>query len=661
MHYKKDGSLDMRYSSSRAAASSSSSYGGGGGGGSSFNYYSSASRYSASSNAYGGSSSSLHYKKDGTLDMRYSSSKAALAPPSSSPFSGSSNGYSSYASYSGGRYAGQSTATPPPAPAPSSGLHYKKDGSLDMRYASSQAAVAAATAPSAHSTPKSASVVTPTSSAGLNFKNDGTLDMRYKSSQAVAATIAHGASRSSSTKRHDAEQQQQQLHYKKDGTLDMRYKSSQEVVARQLQQLDLAAAKAQRSSTKRSTAAAPQRQPTRGVPSHVPVTKAGYPDLRTRAAKDWVLAEASAWHDAAPLPDGSPDTTKTATRAFFARAAPPPPPRRDEYYAERLLDAVFQQLVARERERAVPRLRAPELLPDTAVTRLALQQIHQPAETTDATVHGLPSSVQLLDYARDLVVNEADAPLGRGSFGVVLRGSWRGTSVAVKRLHAAQLTKRERKMFSNETLVLGVLGAHPNVVQLFGYTLSPPALVMEFVPRGSLSFVLHYCEDPAIEAAMTDGRTSSSTSSHVLTASGSSVRNESAATVARNDDGDDDDVDQEGAACGTAAYMAPELLNPLEVTNERTDVYSFGVLMNELLHEEEPYYESLRQFAGKGPFAAVLAAMSGQRPVVNDKKVTPELRSLIEQCWSERAPRRPTFVQIAERLARCSGVPNSCA
>lgn len=62
---------------------------------------------------------------------------------------------------------------------------------------------------------------------------------------------------------------------------------------------------------------------------------------------------------------------------------------------------------------------------------------------------------------------------------------------------------------------------------------------------------------------------------------------------------DDDDVDQEGAACGTAAYMAPELLNPLQLTNERTDVYSFGVLMNELLHEEEPYYESLRQFAGK--------------------------------------------------------------
>lgn len=118
----------------------------------------------------------------------------------------------------------------------------------------------------------------------------------------------------------------------------------------------------------------------------------------------------------------------------------------------------------------------------------------------------LPSSVQQLDYAEDLIVNEIDAPLGRGSFGVVLRGLYRGTIVAVKRLHAPQLSKRERKMFSNETLVLGVLGAHPNIVQLVGYTLSPPALAMEFVPRGSLSFVLHSCEDAAVEAAMTDGR-----------------------------------------------------------------------------------------------------------------------------------------------------------
>ncbi|KAE9110078.1 hypothetical protein PF005_g11751, partial [Phytophthora fragariae] len=59
------------------------------------------------------------------------------------------------------------------------------------------------------------------------------------------------------------------------------------------------------------------------------------------------------------------------------------------------------------------------------------------------------------------------------------------------------------------------------------------------------------------------------------------------------------DVDFEGIAGGTAAYMAPELLSSSMIANEKTDVYSFGVLMNEVLHEEEPYQQNLRQFVGK--------------------------------------------------------------
>lgn len=58
---------------------------------------------------------SLHYKANGTLDMRYSSSKAYVASH------GSSYGYSSSSSSSR-----------------SSDLHYRKDGQLDMRYKSSR-------------------------------------------------------------------------------------------------------------------------------------------------------------------------------------------------------------------------------------------------------------------------------------------------------------------------------------------------------------------------------------------------------------------------------------------------------------------------------------------------------------------------------------------
>ncbi|KAE8965585.1 hypothetical protein PR003_g30157 [Phytophthora rubi] len=105
--------------------------------------------------------------------------------------------------------------------------------------------------------------------------------------------------------------------------------------------------------------------------------------------------------------------------------------------------------------------------------------------------------------------------------------------------------------------------------------------------------------------------------------------------------------------------MAPELLSSSMIANEKTDVYSFGVLMNEVLHEEEPYQQNLRQFVGKGPFAAVLFAKEGNRPQIRDKKVTPELKWIIERCWSQRPGDRPTFDKISKLLPICS-VPHAC-
>lgn len=79
------------------------------------------------------SNQQVHLKKDGTLDMRYSSSRSQI-----------------------GRQP----------------LHYKKDGSLDMRFASSKAVAAAA-------------VSGRPTQGGLHYKKDGTLDMRYASSKRV--------------------------------------------------------------------------------------------------------------------------------------------------------------------------------------------------------------------------------------------------------------------------------------------------------------------------------------------------------------------------------------------------------------------------------------------------------------------------------------------
>ncbi|KAG3111901.1 hypothetical protein PI125_g8706 [Phytophthora idaei] len=572
--------------------------------------------------------------------MRYNSSHAALA----SGYSGSS------ASYSKPRSSSRSSA---------SELHYTKSGALDMRYASSQAAVAqAAAAPSSRP-----------SNSNLHYTKSGALDMRYKSSQAVAQQLNKSVTAAAVP---PPAPSSSNLHYTKSGALDMRYKSSREVV-RRMEKMGLNSA-SNTTKTKSRKAAMPQRR-LEGVPRDLPVTKSGTPDLCTTRAKEWVQSQAQHWHPADALPewipclkDGSPDMTKAVSRHFIGGSpALLQQDKRDNYYENKLLrDRLFERLLQQQRQRPVELVSEPE-----------------PVRAT-------------LDFENDLAIDKDAELLGQGGFGCVYKGSWNKKNVAIKKLHAAKLAKKERKMFIRETLILGMLGDHPNIVQLYGYTLNPVSLIMDYVPKGSLSYLLHYCEDAEVEAKMTDGRikldillgvaygmaqlhecnvthgdlkpqnvlitddfhakiadfglatfrakAATSTSSHMLSAS--------------NDDGDED-VDFEGIAGGTAAYMAPELLSSTVIANEKTDVYSFGVLMNEVLHEEEPYQQNLRQFVGKGPFAAVLFAKEGNRPQIRDKKVTPELKWIIERCWSQNPRDRPTFDKISKLLSICT-VPHAC-
>ncbi|KAK1928650.1 putative serine/threonine-protein kinase [Phytophthora citrophthora] len=509
--------------------------------------------------------------------------------------------------------------------------------------------------------------------------------MRYKSSREATTTQAAPVAPANPD-----------LHYKKSGQLDMRYKSSREV-AQKMEKLDLGKNKDNGKARKASGA----QTRLKGVPSDIPVTKAGAPNMRTSKAKDWVQSQAQHWHPAEELPewvprlkDGSPDLSKAVARHFLGGSpALVQQDKRDDYYERKRLDELYEQMLQQQREMPVEMVFEPELVQATAELREAFANV---GEADGANTLMTTANVIQFDFDDDLEIEEEEEPLSHGSFGTVYKGKWDYKKVVIKKLHAAKLTKKDRKMFIRETIILGMLGDHPNIVELYGYTLNPVSLVMEYVSNGSLSYLLHYCEDPNVEAKMTDGRiklnillgiaygmaqlhecnvthgdlkpqnvlitddfhakiadfglatfrakTASTTSSHML--SGSSG------------DGDED-ADFEGIAGGTAAYMAPELLNSSVVANEKTDVYSFGVLMNEVLHEEEPYSQNLRQFVGKGPFAAVLFAKDGNRPQIRDNKVTPALKRIIERCWSQKDRDRPTFSEVAQLLSKCP-VPHSC-
>eukprot|EP00803_Ostreobium_quekettii_P002933 evm.model.scf_229.13 EVM.evm.TU.scf_229.13 scf_229:112858-115029(+) len=93
--------------------------------------------------------------------------------------------------------------------------------------------------------------------------------------------------------------------------------------------------------------------------------------------------------------------------------------------------------------------------------------------------------------------------------------------------------------------------------------------------------------------------------------------------------------------CGTVTHMPPELLKG-GVLTPAADVYSFGVLMWELMSGHRPY-------PGKTQREIVLAVVDGERPAITDEFI-PEYAAMLHACWDADYARRPSFPALIERL-----------
>jgi tRNA A-37 threonylcarbamoyl transferase component Bud32 len=505
----------------------------------------------------------------------------------------------------------------------------------------------------------------------LHFKKDGSLDMRFKSSKISGQPVASS--------------QSGDLHYKKDGSLDMRYKSSKVAsgLSNELTKMQLSS----------STMGNPAR--VFDVPDYVTLKADGTPDMRTNAAKEWVASQAAKWDgNGSNIPgwvpkhkDGAVNMNTAVGRAFMkgtiSHVNPQPSEVRSDYWLKRLTDQLFLQYLKNEREETVvlpPR-------PPVIDTQLLRPRNHQQTQTSsvDSTIRTdlLPEDTVQIDYS-SLKFDDGDekaAELGRGSFGVVMKATLNDKTVAVKKLHLDRLTKKERDSFIKELRILAHLGTHHNLVELYAYCLNPLCLVMELVKLGTLSNLLHYCDDPAVEAAMTDGRRkknilygiangmlqlhssqivhgdlkpqnvliSEEYEAKISDFGLATLRGKSSSTIASSKMVDDDDG--KGVVGGTAGYMAPELLDSSNPPEFSSDVYSFGILTNELIAEEEPYYDQYHNFVGRGPFGATNYAKLGNRPRISDE--TPDtVKQLITECWASDPSSRPSFEEIVVTIER---------
>mmetsp|Transcript_6579 Transcript_6579/g.12403 ORF Transcript_6579/g.12403 Transcript_6579/m.12403 type:complete len:708 (+) Transcript_6579:320-2443(+) len=112
------------------------------------------------------------------------------------------------------------------------------------------------------------------------------------------------------------------------------------------------------------------------------------------------------------------------------------------------------------------------------------------------------------------------------------------------------------------------------------------------------------------------------------------------ARVLENASPETDEVYEMSGETGSLRYMAPEVANSLPY-NQKADVYSFGIILWELVAYEKPFSGMNREeFYEK-------VVHSGYRPEIT-KKFPDDLANLIRDCWSHEVGIRPNFSTIIE-------------
>ncbi|KAL4647351.1 mitogen-activated protein kinase kinase kinase 10 [Arapaima gigas] len=254
--------------------------------------------------------------------------------------------------------------------------------------------------------------------------------------------------------------------------------------------------------------------------------------------------------------------------------------------------------------------------------------------------------------------------IGAGGFGKVYKGVWRGEEVAVKAARqdpdedinaTAERVRQEARLFW--------MLQHPNIIALRGVCLREPnlCLVMEYARGGALNRALAGKKVPP--RVLVNWAVQIATGMNYL-------HNQAIVPIIHRDlkssnilileQLDRDDLfgktlkitdfglarewhcTTKMSAAGTYAWMAPEVIK-LSLFSKSSDIWSFGVLLWELLTGEVPYREI--------DALAVAYGVAMNKLTLPIPSTCPEpFARLLEECWRPNPHSRPSFGTILSQL-----------
>lgn len=250
-------------------------------------------------------------------------------------------------------------------------------------------------------------------------------------------------------------------------------------------------------------------------------------------------------------------------------------------------------------------------------------------------------------------------PIGSGLNSIVLRGSYNGKDIAIKKLKVRTLTEEQKRVFDQEVNIL---------------TQSKNEFILEFIGAvytpGSISIVTEFAEYGNLYRLWSKQNVVYPTKIKILKDVSKALKflHESK-FIHRNVKGENilifslnpNDIcaklsgfsqcknTTEGKeltkGVGSVQYMAPELLNNEEYSFP-IDVYAFGVVMYETFIERGAYDNDPRF---SHPWNIPQFILSGERLIKNDQ-MPDNFWNIVEKCWVHTPNGRPTIDQVLNEL-----------